>query len=159
VLHPGPEDEFAQAENNALVLRRECNSRSVLLIPSLARDGQDALMRRHPDLRADIVVAGLPARDEPLCDALLDMLQPRLIIIADSEFPATRRASPKLRQRLSHRPAQVVYCHNNGALTLDLAPRKYSLSTANGAPLADFAGSGSVESRSQPPDRKAGDDF
>jgi hypothetical protein len=90
-------------------------------------------MRRHPDLRADIVVAGLPARDEPLCDPLLDMLQARLIIIADSEFPATRRASPKLRQRLARRPAQVVYCHNNGALTLDLAPQKYSLRTANGA--------------------------
>ncbi|HUD82256.1 MAG TPA: ComEC/Rec2 family competence protein [Candidatus Saccharimonadales bacterium] len=133
VLHPGVADEFAQADDNALVLRRECNGRSILLLPALARDGQNALMRRHPDLRADIVVAGLPARDEPLCDPLLDMLQARLIIIADSEFPATRRASPKLRQRLARRPAQVVYCHNNGALTLDLAPQKYSLRTANGA--------------------------
>jgi beta-lactamase superfamily II metal-dependent hydrolase len=133
VLHPGAAEEFAQAEDNALVLRREYHSRSVLLLPALARDGQDALMRRHPDLRADIVVAGLPSRDEPLCDPLLDMLQARLIIIADAEFPATRRASPKLRRRLARRPAQVVYCHNNGALTLDLAPQKYSLRTASGA--------------------------
>jgi hypothetical protein len=91
-------------------------------------------MRRHPDLRADIVVAGLPARDEPLSDPLLDTLQAQVIIIADSEIPATRRASSKLRQRLARRAAQVVYCHDIGALTLDLAPRNYSLSTADGAP-------------------------
>jgi competence protein ComEC len=137
VLHPGAADEFAQADDEALVLRRECNGRSILLLPALARDGQDALMRRHADLRADIVVAGLPARDEPLCDPLLDMLQARLIIIADSEFPATRRASQKLRQRLARRPAQVAYCHDCGAITLDLAPRKYSLRTASGAVLGD----------------------
>ena len=65
-------------------------------------------MRRHPDLRADIVVAGLPTRDEPLCDPLLDMLQARWIIIADAEFPATRRAPQKLRQRLARQAAQVI---------------------------------------------------
>jgi len=134
VLHPGASDEFAQADDNAVVLRRECNGRSILLLPALAREGQNALMRRHPDLRADIVVAGLPARDEPLCDPLLDMLQARLIIIADAEFPATRRASQKLRQRLARHSAQVICCHDNGALTLDLASRNYALRTTTGAP-------------------------
>jgi competence protein ComEC len=134
VLHPAAADDFAQADDNALVLRGECDGRSILLLPALGRDGQDALMRRHPDLRADIVVAGLPARDEPLSDPLLDTLQAQVIIIADSEIPATRRASSKLRQRLARRAAQVVYCHDIGALTLDLAPRNFSLSTADGAP-------------------------
>ncbi len=50
-------------------------------------------MRRHPELRAEIVVAGLPAREEPLCEPLLDLLQARLIVIMDTQFPATRRAS------------------------------------------------------------------
>ena len=102
-LNPGAEDQFETAEDASLALRRECNGRSILLLPALARSGQDALMRRHPDLRADIVVAGLPTHDEPLCDPLLDMLQARWIIIADAEFPATRRASQKLRQRLARR--------------------------------------------------------
>jgi competence protein ComEC len=132
VLHPGVADQFAQADNNALVLRRECNGRSILLLPALARDGQDALMRRHPELRADIVIAGLPQHDEPLCEPLLDMLRGSLIIIADAEFPANRRAAANLRQRLARRAEQVIYCHNNGALTLELAPRKYFLRTASG---------------------------
>jgi ComEC/Rec2-related protein len=133
VLHPGATDEFAQADDNAVVMRREWKICSILLLPALGREGQDALMRRHPDLRADIVVAGLPARDEPLCEPLLDNLQARLIIIADAEFPATRRASQKLRQRLAQRSARVVYCHDSGALTLDLAPHEYSVITSNGA--------------------------
>jgi ComEC/Rec2-related protein len=139
VLHPGPADQFTQADDNALVLRRECNGQSILLLPALARDGQDALVRRHPELRADIVVAGLPARDEPLCDPLLDMLQARLIIIADTQSPATRRASPALRQRLARHPAKVVFCRDTGAVTLNLAPQNYSLRSSDGTLITELA--------------------
>jgi ComEC/Rec2-related protein len=132
VLNPAVAGQFAQADNNALVLRGVLGNQSILLLPALARDGQDALMRRHPDLRADLVIAGLPSRDEPLCEPLLDMLHAHLVIIADAEFPADRRASARLRQRLSRRPERVIYCHDNGALTLDLAPEKYSLRDASG---------------------------
>ncbi len=131
-LHPGATDAFARADDNAVILRGECNGHSVLILPALGRDGQDALMRRHPDLRAEIVIAGLPTRDEPLCDPLLDLLQARLIIIADSEFPATRRASPKLRERLARHATQVFYCRDNGALTLDISRKDYGVHTATG---------------------------
>jgi competence protein ComEC len=137
VLHPGASDQFAQADDNAVVLRREFNGHSVLLLPALGRDGQEALMRRHPDLRAEIVVAGLPARDEPLCEPLLDLLRPRVIVIADAKFPATRRASEKLRERLARRDARVVYGRDNGALTLEPAPGGWSLRTADGLPAVD----------------------
>jgi hypothetical protein len=47
------------------------------------------------------------------------MLQPRLIIIADSELPATRQATAKLRERLARRAAaRVLYCRDAGSLTL-----------------------------------------
>jgi competence protein ComEC len=134
VLHPGPSDQFAQADDNAVVLRREFNGHSVLLLPALGRDGQDAFMRRHPDLRADFIIAGLPARDEPLCEPLLDQLQPRVIVLADAQLPATRRASAKLRARLARRDARVVYGRDNGALTLELAPDGWSLRAADGQP-------------------------
>jgi competence protein ComEC len=139
VLHPGPADQFAQADDNAVVLRREFNGHSVLLLPALGRDGQDALMRRHPDLRAEFVIAGLPARDEPLCEPLLDLVRPRVIVIADARYPATRRAPARLRQRLARRGARVVYGRDNGALTLELAPGGWSLLTADGQPAVDAA--------------------
>jgi competence protein ComEC len=132
VLHPSTLDQFAQADDNAVVLEREINGHSVLLLPALGRDGQEALMRRHPDLRAEIVVAGLPAREEPLCEPLLDMLRPRVVVIADAKFPATRRAPEKLRQRLDRRDARVVYGRDNGSMTLELAPGGWSLRNADG---------------------------
>jgi len=119
VLSPGAEDSYAAADQVSLALQRTVRGHSVLLLPALGRDGQKSLMTRHPELRAEIVVAGLPARDEPLDEPLLDLLQPRLVIIADSELPATRRAPAKLRERLAqHAAMRVLYCHDAGSLTL-----------------------------------------
>jgi competence protein ComEC len=137
VLHPGPADHFAQADDNAIVLRREFYGHSVLLLPALGRDGQDALVRRHPDLRAEFVIAGLPARDEPLCEPLLDLLRPKVIVLADAKLPATRRAPAKLRQRLARRGARVLYGRDNGAMRLEFSPKDWSLRTAEGQPAVD----------------------
>ncbi len=136
VLHPGANEKFAQADDNALALRRELNGQSIVLLPSLGRDGQDALMRRHPEARADIVIAGLPARDEPLCEPLLDQLRPKMIIIADAAFPATKRAPPKLRERLRRRGAAVIFERDTGALTLQLTQNGCSLRAADGQPVS-----------------------
>jgi ComEC/Rec2-related protein len=145
VLHPGPSDQFPQADDNAVALQRRLNGQSVLLLPALGRDGQEALMRHHPELRADIVVAGLPAREEPLCDPLLDLLRPGLIVIADAKFPATSRAPEKLRQRLARHAARVVYVRDNGALTLEIGPRSWSMHTADGEPAIEAQRSDSGE--------------
>ena len=91
VLHPGPGDNFARSDDAALVLLGHFNGTRVLLLSDLGRNGQSALLARTNDLRADVVIAGLPDAGEPLCDALLDAVQPKVIVIADSEFPATRQ--------------------------------------------------------------------
>jgi competence protein ComEC len=137
VLHPGAGDSFAQADDNAVALWREFDGHAVLALPALGRDGQDALMGRHPDLRAEVVIAGLPARDEPLCEPLLDMLRARLIVIADAKYPATRRAPVKLRERLARRGARVVYCRDNGALTLELTPGGWTVVNSEGKRAVD----------------------
>ena len=119
MLYPRAEDRFPAADEVTLALQQNIRGHSVLLLSALGRDGQNLLMTRHPELRAEIVVAGLPARDEPLDEPLLDMLQPRLILIADSELPATRRATEKLRERLARRAGtRVLYCREAGSLTL-----------------------------------------
>ena len=136
VLYPRADDKFAAADEVSLVLSRSINGHSILLLPALGLDGQRLLMDRHPDLRAEIVMAGLPSRDEPLDEPLLEMLQPKLIIVADSEVPATRRASAKLRQRLEqHRESRVLYCHDAGSLTLLLRRNGWQLRNASGENL------------------------
>lgn len=122
VLHPVNSDEFSQADDKAIVLRGSVFGKKILLLSDLGRRGQNALLERHEDLRADIVVSGLPAQGEPLSDALLKKIQPGLIIITDCEFPATARAPRKLRERLSKQTARVIYCRDVGAVALKFDP-------------------------------------
>jgi competence protein ComEC len=136
VLHPDPSDKFPQADDNALVLFGEFHGTRVLLLSDLGRPGQEALRARQPDLRADIVVTGLPEQTEPLSNALLDAVQPRLIIVADSEFPATKRASPRLRERLAQRSASVLYTRFNGAVTVTIGKAGWDLRAMEGQRLS-----------------------
>ncbi len=121
VLHPAAEDQFPQADDNTLVLRGEIHGARVLLLSDLGKPGQSVLMERNPDLRADIVVAGLPAQGEPLANALIEAIQPRLIVITDADYPAAARASRKLRQRLATHNCPVIYTRERGAVTLSFS--------------------------------------
>jgi competence protein ComEC len=132
VLHPEPGDHFSQADDNALVLSAVIGGKRVLLLSDLGRPGQDALLQRTPDLRADIVVTGLPAQYEAIGDALLDAIQPRLIIVADSEFPVAERASPKLHARLARRKVPVIYTRQTGAATIEWRKNDWELRTMSG---------------------------
>ena len=104
----------------------------ILLLSDLGRAGQSALLARTNDLRADIVIAGLPVEGEPLCNALMDAVQPRVIVIADSEFPATRRAGRPLRDRLEQRKIPVIYTRTAGAVKITTRPDGWQLQTMDG---------------------------
>jgi ComEC/Rec2-related protein len=136
VLHPAADDRFARADDNSLVLYQELNGARVLLLSDLGRSGQEALLSRYPALRADIVVTGLPSNGEPVCDALLDLLQPRLLIVADSEYPSAERASAKTRERLAQRKElAVVYTRLAGTATIRARAGEWEMHTAGGTNL------------------------
>jgi competence protein ComEC len=131
VLYPGRNDNFGRADDNALVLRAEIRGLRILFCSDLGHAGQVALLNHIPntnDLRADIVVAGVPEQDEPLNDALLDAIQPRIIVIADAAYPAPRQANSALRQRLASRRVPVIYTRDSGAVTLRIRPGRWKLS-------------------------------
>jgi len=132
VLHPERDDHFPQADDNALVLLGNLAGTRILLLSDLGRTGQNTLLQRTPDLRADIVVASLPTQTEALSDSLLDAIQPRVIIVVDSEFPVTGRASAKLRDRLARRNVPVIYTRTAGAVTLELQAGRWQLRTMDG---------------------------
>jgi competence protein ComEC len=118
VLFPGSVNTVAKADDEPLVLRGDFHGTRILLLSDLSRAGQDELLARTNDLRADIVIAGLPTEGEPLCAALLDAVRPKAIVIADAEFPATRRASRALRERLEQRKIPVIYTRTAGAVKI-----------------------------------------
>ncbi|MEY2465958.1 MAG: competence protein ComEC [Verrucomicrobiota bacterium] len=141
VLHPQADDHFPQADDNSLVLRGEFHGARILLLSDLGAPGQNALIERTNDLRADIVVTGLPQQGEPIRDELLDLIQPKLIIVTDSEFPATKRAGTALRERLRRRGAAVLYTRETGAVKISLQANQWNVSAMNGFRFASESGS------------------
>jgi beta-lactamase superfamily II metal-dependent hydrolase len=132
VLHPGAGDSFAHADDAALVLLGNFHRLRVLLLSDLGRSGQSDLLSYTNDLRADVVIAGLPDEGEPLCDALLDAVQPKIIVVADSEYPANRRASQALHERLDQRKIPVIYTRTAGAVKIVTRPEGWELKTMDG---------------------------
>ena len=142
VLHPGAGEDFRQADDAALVLLGDFNGTRILLLSDLGRQGQSALLAGTNALRADIVIAGLPSEGEPLCDALLDAVQPRVIVVADSERPATRRAGRGLKERLGKWSGPVIYTRTADAVTIVTRPGGWELRTMAGQTFAAGTGSG-----------------
>ncbi len=132
VLHPQAGDRFPEADDNALVLCGEFHGVRVLLCSDLGRPGQSALLERQPDLRADIVVCGIPAHGEPLNDTLLDAVQPRVIIVSASEVPSQERATKELRERLERRRIPVFYTSDDGAVTVTVRPGSWYICSISG---------------------------
>ena len=136
VLHPGAGENFAHADDAALVLLGNFHGTRVMLLSDLGRSGQSDLLEHNRDLRADIVIAGLPDDGEPLCDALLDAVQPKIIVVADSEFPANRRPDSKLRGRLEQKGIPVIYTRTAGAVTIVARTDGWELKTMDGQKIS-----------------------
>jgi competence protein ComEC len=136
VLYPDTNDNFPRADDNALVLLGNFHGTKILLLSDLGREGQSALLAYTNDLHANIVIAGLPEEGEPLCDALVNAIQPNIIVIADSEFPASRRANPKLRERLKQKQVPVIYTRASGAVTIRVRPNGWELRATDGEKLS-----------------------
>jgi competence protein ComEC len=132
VLGPTATNNFSRADDNALVLLGNFSGTKILLLSDLSQAGQSALLATTNDLRADIVIAGLPTEGEPLSDALADAIRPRVIIIADSDFPATRRASRKLKERLEQKGIPTLYTRESGAVKVIVDGKDWQLTAMNG---------------------------
>ncbi|MGA2247985.1 MAG: ComEC/Rec2 family competence protein [Verrucomicrobiota bacterium] len=137
VLFPAITGSVSRAGDAALVLRGNFHGTSILLLSELSRTGQSELLAQTNDLRADLVIAGLPDEGEPLCDALIAASQPRVIVIADSEYPASRRASRLLKERLERTKIPVFYTRTAGAVKIVAGPPGWRLQTMDGQNVAE----------------------
>lgn len=131
ILHPEAQDRFARGDDGAMVLRRQCHGTDVLLLSDLGRLGQRKLLERETNLRAEILVAGLSNKDF-LSDALLDAVQPRLLIVASAEYPVANRPSRQLRDRLARRNIPIVYTSEAGAAVVRFGPEGWQIKTMDG---------------------------
>ena len=132
VLFPMATNSLAKADDSPLVLMGNFNGTRVLLLSDLSRSSQSELLSHTNDLRADIVIAGLPEEGEPLCNALIEAIRPKVMVIADSEFPANRHASAALKQRLEQTKIPVIYTRDSRAVTISVDQRGWMLKAMDG---------------------------
>lgn len=135
VLHPAADDRFSRADDNVVVLRGTFHGIRVLLCSDLGRIGQRTLAERESNLHADLLVAGMPAPDEPLGNLFLDAIQPALIVISAGEYPASERPTPALRERLAARAIPVLFTFDHGAITITLRPAGWEVQAMDGRRL------------------------
>jgi len=83
----------------------------------------------------------LPNEGEPLSDALLDAVQPKVIVMADSEFPANRRADRALKERLERLKLPVIYTRESGAVKIVTDKSGWKLQTMDGQIFSSVASS------------------
>ena len=132
VLWPPATNDFSRADDNALVLLGNFSGTKILLLSDLSAAGQSGLLESTNDLRADIVIAGLPNEGEPIGDTLADTIQPQVIVIADSESSAPRRAKRKLKERLEQRGIPVIYTSESDAAKIVVNNAGWKLTTMDG---------------------------
>jgi competence protein ComEC len=135
ILYPDSSDRFPNAADNSVAAIGQFDGLHVLLLMNLSRAGQNAIFQRHPNLRADVVVTGLPQNDEPLPTEWLEVLRPKWIIVADSDAPS-HRASPALLSRLQRSGAETISTRTAGAVTLSIRGKECRIRATR--PLTDF---------------------
>jgi len=93
ILHPAANDHFGKSDACALVMLLKTDKETILLCSDLNPEGQQILADRHPELRANTVVISPNNDHRPIHPAWLAQFNPTTVIIADSTYPASERAT------------------------------------------------------------------
>jgi competence protein ComEC len=147
-LHPAIDSKLAAADERPLVFKGEYGGLRMLFLSDLSVEGQRVLMEKHVgELKTDLLIAGMPARGEPLSNSLLDAAAPEVIILCTSDYPAANRGSAKLRERLQSRGIPVYYLDETKAVTVTVKPNRFRLEAMNGDTLEWKTGETPVAAR------------
>tara|TARA_Y100000588_G_scaffold305018_2_gene328162 strand:+ start:97 stop:2577 length:2481 start_codon:yes stop_codon:yes gene_type:complete len=135
VLHPPRDEDHRRSIDDALVLRATFNNVRVLLLADLGELGQESLVHRIDNLTADLVITSFPNFGEPLQPWLLDAIQPKVILVHDSQFPVDERTTKSFRTRMSRAGAEVFYTTRKGGMRVEIKPGKWRIIDAAGRTL------------------------
>ena len=118
VFYPRPTGKSLRAEEAPLVISFTFSGVRLLWLSNLNAKGQDALMSNTRDLRAQLVIGGIPLRGEPMASPLLDRIQPEVVVITDADYPASSRASEALKRRLRTSRWKTYFSRDCGSLEI-----------------------------------------
>lgn len=133
VLHPGSppftgKKFITTADDTSMVLRWSGAVGSVLVCLGCSPHAQVSLVESGLNLSADVVIASMPTRGEPLGDALLDRVQPRWVLWMEPAGVVSMRVPSSVNARLVQRGLRVLSTAEDGSLTLSFGRRGATIS-------------------------------
>ena len=93
----------------------------VLFTSDIGYESEMALVQSGADLRSNILIKGQHHSGESGCDALLDVVQPQLIVATSREFPAHERVSDEWARHVQGRGIKLFRQDDTGAVELRFA--------------------------------------
>ncbi|MGA4577987.1 ComEC/Rec2 family competence protein [Limisphaera sp. VF-2] len=132
VLHPDEKDRFTRAADGALVLLGRWHEVRVLWLGALGREGQERLLTRHDDLRAELLILG-GASDPGRLPALLSRVKPEFVVVLDGRPGSPLRESDPVRTVLAQAPVPVWYSSREGAVQIRVAKSGWELRSMRGS--------------------------
>ena len=117
ILHPGPNDQARNADDQSMVARIDQGPFRILLMSDSGANTEAALVRGDAgQLRADILVLGRHKEDIFATDEFLAAVQPRVVILAPRDAFRDGSDEPNLRARLSATGASIFDQDEYGAV-------------------------------------------
>ena len=133
VLHPPASSTAPKADDMTLVLSLEHSHSRILLCSDLGKSGQNMLRRSEMVTPAAVVVSGMPTGGEPVGLELINLVEPRLILLTTATFPSSERPSSPLRARLDGSGAKVLYSDRDGGFQIEHTRRAIVVQSRSGA--------------------------
>ena len=132
VLHPPLGEDYSRSSDDALVLFGEFHGVRILLMSDLGGEGRQALIKRDIDLRADVLVISVPDRSSALGLGMLRLVQPKVVLVHDCDFPVTERAPTDWLEEMRSSGAQVFSVRKLGGIRLTVKPDDWRLENSQG---------------------------
>ena len=132
VLHPALGEDYSRSSDDALVLVGEFHGVRILLMSDLGGEGRQALIKRDIDLRADVLVVSVPDRSSVLGLGMLRLVQPKVVLVHDCDFPVTERAPTDWLKEIRSSGAQVFSVRKLGGIRLTVKPDDWRLEDSQG---------------------------
>ncbi|HZR79424.1 MAG TPA: ComEC/Rec2 family competence protein, partial [Chthoniobacterales bacterium] len=120
ILFPPRDFSAGKSDDQALVIQLAIRSARLLFMSDAGVATENWLLQRGNELRSDILVKGQHHSGNSGSDALLNAVQPRLIIATSRDFPQQERISDEWAERVRARGIKLFRQDETGAVELEL---------------------------------------
>lgn len=125
---PGPDSGYG-LNDNSLVLQVLFGERRWLFTGDIEAQGEDALRRRHPTLRADVLKVGHHGSRTSSAEALLRQLRPELAVISAGRHNTFGHPHGEVTERLARLSGRVFRTDQHGGVLVESDGRNLKATT------------------------------